>query len=286
MSERKRLPPIIIVVIAVVIAAIVIASSFLILLYAVGLPFAGATVSRNSAAYHVTDGYAVEFVADNTNLNVVNSPNGTVYLTVSVVYFPIGAGPPMNLTSQYAHNSVNLTATIPRTGVIRSTAVLYLPLIPRAGSVSATLSNGNMAVSAPGDSDRLYFQTTNGNIMFTAGKSGSIHLLSDNGNINIATGGIMNMTASTQNGNINFEVLGSSVTSGTTDISTNNGNVAIGLNPAVSVVVAVATSTGTVSVTGLTFTSVISTQKSFYGIHGTGSATLHATTQNGNIDVS
>lgn len=285
MAGRKRLPTFVIVIVSVIVAAIVIASMFLVLFYAGVLPLVGSVVTKNSQAFTVSNGYSVNFNASNTNLNVVNSPNGTVYLTIRVVgYFP-GSKPQVNISSQLSQNSVVLDALIQHTGFSQSTATLYLPSGLTAHRAEATVSNGNVEVSAPASSDRLYFETSNGNIGFTVSSSNSVHLITDNGNINIATAGLMNITASAQNGNINLQSVGSIVTSATADLSTSNGNIAIDLNPSTSVRLTASTTVGTVRVSGLPFTSVISTSTTYYGVLGAGDATLHASTQNGNINV-
>ncbi len=93
MAGLNKLPKFVVVIISVIVAAIVIASAFLVLFYAGVIPLAGIVVTRNSDAFTVGNGYSVSFNASNTNLNVVNSPNGTVYLTIRVVNFFPGSAP-------------------------------------------------------------------------------------------------------------------------------------------------------------------------------------------------
>ena len=286
MVGRNKLPKFVVVIISVIVAAIVIASAFLVLFYAGVIPLAGTVVTRNSDAFTVGNGYSVSFNASNTNLNVVNSPNGTVYLTIRVVDFFLGSAPGVNISSQFSQNSVVLDAVILHSGFSQSTATLYLPTGLTAHRAEATVSNGNIEISASASSDRLYFETSNGNIGFTESTGNDIHLITDNGNINIKTAGLLNVTASAQNGNINLQTVGSVVTSAATYLSTNNGNIAINLNMLTSVKLTASTTIGVVRVSGLPFTSVVSTSTKYFGVLGAGDATLHATTQNGNIDIS
>ncbi len=100
MTGRNKLPKFVVVIISVIVAAIVIASAFLVLFYAGVIPLAGTVVTRNSDAFTVGNGYGVSFNASNTNLNVVNSPNGTVYLTIRVVNFFPGSAPGITNSSK------------------------------------------------------------------------------------------------------------------------------------------------------------------------------------------
>lgn len=287
MSERRQSTNRVVIVVAVTLAAAVVVSVLLFALFSGGIfEGAGYTTSRNSDAFPVSGGYSVAFRGGSTDLHVLASTNGTVYLTVTVTSYILGVHPSVNITSTFSQNEVNFNVTTPWGGLSHSVSSLYLPGGVAAGNVSVAVSNGNVVMTEPATSVSINATTSNGNIEVTASSSSGIHLLTDNGNINFASQSFLNLTAITENGNINLQVIGSVITPGTADLATTNGNIQISVNPSQSVGVDVSTGVGTVSVSGLQFTSTSITPRAFSGILGTGEATLHAVTVNGNIEIS
>lgn len=290
MSERPPSSRRIATVVTVVISTAVVVSLIVVAVYYggffAGLGFGQHTTTRNSDAYQVTAGYSVVLSGGSVNLNVVQSSNETVFLTVTAISSSLLGNQAVNITSTFTGNSVNLTVVTPKTGLIRSTATLYLPVAIAAGAVSVGVTNGNVVMNEPSVSGTIDASTSNGNIQVTTSISDNIHLLTNNGNINFVSQSFLNLTAITQNGNINFQVLGSVILPGSTSLTTSNGNINIEINQGQSVSVDAHTSYGQVSVSGLQFTVSAVSSRAFTGVLGAGEATLNAATTNGNIGIS
>ena len=196
MSVRTPFSRRIAIVVTVVISVAVVVSLILVAIFYGGL-FTGAgfgqkTTVRDSPAYGVTAGYSVIFSGGSVSLNVLPSSNETVFLTVQVVSPALLGSQLVNINSTLTGNSVNFTVVTPKTGVVHSTATLYLPSGMHAGAVSVVLSNGNIVMTEPSVSDTLDASTSNGNIQVTTSMRKDIHLLTDNGNINFLSQRVLN----------------------------------------------------------------------------------------------
>jgi len=179
--------------------------------------------------------------------------SGTLYVTVHTPHFWLG------------WYSVNLQIDIPRT--------------LQAVRIQAATVNGGILVDLSNFSS-VFATSVNGDVRLELGRGESVSASTINGKISFA-GSPQTLKLSAVNGEISALIY--TVSQGEYDLTTTNGNIEIRLPPSSSTSVYLATVNGALSVSGVMIANETSTRTTLSGTLGSGSASLVATTTNGDI---
>ena len=163
----------------------------------------------------------------------------------------------------------------------RNVSVDYRITVPSALRVTVANADGDIEIG--GLDSGATVTNANGNVDLDA-VDGDVVATLANGNIEIAamTGSVL---AATTNGNASVEVISLPI-GGELDLRTANGNVQAMIPRNTSANVAALVRNGRISVSDLSWTSVVQTPTTLAGILGAGEATIELLTVNGDIELS